>query len=77
MPRWSSRSAATSSRVMAITGVPSTMTRLVAYMDQMNSGSRNQVRPGARMRWIVTMKLSPVKIVEKPLMKTPRAVATT
>ena len=27
---------------------------------------RNHVMPGARMRWIVTMKLSPVRIEEKP-----------
>ena len=27
-----------------------------------NSGSRNQVMPGARIRWIVTMKLRPVRI---------------
>ena len=37
----------------------------------MNSGSRNQVMPGARMRWIVTMKLRPVRIDEKPVMKMP------
>ncbi len=33
--------------------------------------------PGARMRWMVTMKLSPVRIEEKPLMKTPTPVAMT
>ncbi len=35
-------------------------------MAQINSGSRNQVMPGARILWIVTMKFSPVKIEEKP-----------
>ena len=46
-------------------------------MDQMNRGSRNHVSPGARMRWMVTMKLSPVRIVENPAMKMPRAVGIT
>ena len=32
---------------------------------------RNQVMPGGRSLWIVTMKLMPVKIDEKPRMKTP------
>ena len=43
----------------------------------MNSGSRNQVRPGARMRWIVTMKFRPVRIDEKPEMNTPMAPVST
>ena len=38
---------------------------------------RNQVMPGARMRCTVTMKLSPVRIEEKPAMKMPSAVAIT
>ena len=29
--------------------------------------------PGARIRWIVTMKLRPVRIDEKPVMKMPSA----
>ena len=33
-----------------MTGVPRTLIRLVAYVDQMNSGSLNQVIPGARIR---------------------------
>ena len=33
--------------------------------------------PGARMRWMVTMKLRPVRIDEKPAMKTPSAVGMT
>ena len=43
----------------------------------MNSGSRNQVMPGARIVCIVTMKFSPVRIDEKPAMKTPTAAGTT
>ena len=35
-------------KLMASTGVASTMTRLVAYMAQANRGMRNQVMPGAR-----------------------------
>ena len=38
---------------------------------------RNQVRPGARILWIVTMKFSPVRIEENPVMKTPMATAVT
>ena len=38
------------------------------------SGRRNQVMPGARILWIVTMKFSPVRIDEKPVMKMPNAV---
>ena len=45
-------------------------------MAQMNSGSRLQVRPGARMRWMVTMKFSPVKIEEKPAMKAASPAST-
>ena len=29
--------------------------------------------PGARIRWIVTMKFRPVRIDEKPVMKMPSA----
>ena len=36
-----------SASVMASTGVASTKMMLVAYIDQMNSGRRNQVMPGA------------------------------
>ena len=35
------------------------------------------MRPGARIRWIVTMKLRPVRIDEKPVMKTPIPVIIT
>ena len=35
-----------SSSDIASTGVASTITMLVAYIDQTNSGSRNQVMPG-------------------------------
>ena len=77
MPMPVARSTATSSRVMAMTGVPSSMMMLVAYIAQMNSGRRNQVRPGARMRWMVTTKFRPVRMDEKPVMKTPTPVAMT
>ena len=50
---------------------------LVAYMDQIKSGKRNQVMPGARILWMVTMKFRPVRIEEKPAMKTPSATAIT
>ncbi len=33
--------------------------------------------PGARMRWIVTIKFRPVRIDEKPVMKTPRPAVMT
>ena len=33
--------------------------------------------PGARIRWIVTMKFSPVRIDEKPEMNTPSPVMIT
>ena len=62
---------------MAITGVPRTKIRLVAYIAQMKSGSRNQVMPGARILWMVTMKFRPVRIEENPAMKMPSAAATT
>ena len=38
---------------------------------------RNQVSPGARILWTVTMKLSPVRIEEKPAMKMPIAAIST
>jgi hypothetical protein len=68
---------AISIKVIASTGVAKTRIRLVAYIDQMNSGRRNQVIPGARISWIVTMKFKPVSIEEKPAMNTPVATAKT
>ena len=41
---------------------------------------KRQAKPrhaGARILWIVTMKLSPVRIEEKPVIKTPTTVRTT
>ena len=35
------------------------------------------MRPGARIRWIVTMKLRPVRIDEKPVMKMPTPTVRT
>jgi hypothetical protein len=43
----------------------------------MNSGRRSQVSPGACIIWTVTMKFRPVRIEEKPAMKTPTIVGTT
>jgi hypothetical protein len=43
----------------------------------MNSGSRRQYMPGARMVWTVMMKLRPVKMELKPVMKIPMIVRTT
>jgi hypothetical protein len=50
---------------------------LVAYMPQMKRGRRRQCMPGARSLWIVTMKLSPVRIDENPRMNTARVIDTT
>ncbi len=77
MPTRNTRSSTISPSVTATTGVPRTMIRLVAYWAQTNRGSLNQVIPGARILWIVTMKLSPVKIDENPATKTPMAVRIT
>ncbi len=63
--------------VIANTGVANTKMTLVAYMAHTNSGNRNQVIPGARIVCVVTMKLSPVKIDEKPEMKIPTAIRIT
>ena len=38
---------------------------------------RNQVMPGGRSLWIVTTKFMPVKIDEKPRMKTPTRTGIT
>ena len=77
MPMPQIRSSAISASVIARTGVAKTRIKLVAYIDQMNSGRRNHVRPGARILWIVTMKFSPVIMEAKPATNTPAAIATT
>ena len=46
-------------------------------MPHRKSGMRNQVIPSGRILWMVTMKLRPVKIDEKPRMKAPSVMATT
>ena len=46
-------------------------------MDHRKSGIRFQVMPGARILWIVTMKLRPVRIDEKPITNAPSAIAMT
>ena len=71
------RSSAINDRAMATTGVPRMKIMLVAYCAQMNSGKRNQVSPGARIVWMVTMKFSPVKMEEKPATKMPAIVGMT
>ena len=77
MPMPKARSTPNNTRVIDSTGVASTMIRLVAYCAHTNSGRRNQVSPGARILWVVTMKLMPVRIDEKPTMNTPVAAAST
>ena len=77
MPTCVIRSTASSRIVIARTGVPSTMMRLVAYCAQTKSGMRSQVIPGQRIVWTVTMMLRPVRIDEKPTTKTPMAAGTT
>ena len=77
MPTPQMRSTHITASVMAKTGVASTRITLVAYIDQMNSGNRNHVSPGARILWIVVMKFKPVMIEEKPATKTPAAIVIT
>ena len=77
MPNPRKRSAKIMTRVMATTGVPRMTTRLVAYMAQMNNGRRNQVSPGARIFWMVTIKFSAVMMDEKPAMKAPATARMT
>src|ERR1700680_461290 len=76
-PRWKARSRATRRSVIAMTGVPRIKMMLVAYCAQTKSGSRNQVRPGARIVWMVTTKFKPVRMEENPLMKMPMAAGGT
>ncbi len=64
-------STASMTTVTASTGVARIWIRLVAYMAQMNNGSRLQVIPGHRILWTVTMMFSPVRIEENPRMKIP------
>jgi hypothetical protein len=49
MPTPKMRSSATNVSVIASTGVAKTKMRLVEYIDQMKSGIRNQLIPGARI----------------------------
>ena len=68
------RSVMTKPRVIATTGVPRRMMTEVAYIAHTKSGNRNQVIPGARILWMVTMKLIPVKMELKPTTNAPRMV---
>ena len=77
MPTPSVRSIINITSVIASTGVASRITIDVAYIAQTKSGSRYHVSPGARMRCVVTMKLSPVRIDEKPAMNAANVVPKT
>ena len=77
MPIWNSRSKISSSSVMPSTGVARIWMIAVAYRAHSNSGMRNQVMPGGRSLWIVTMKFIPVKIELKPRMNAPNTSGTT
>ena len=59
---------------MAKTGVANTCITDVEYMAQRNKGKRFQVMPGARILWMVTIKFTPVKILENPRIKAPKVV---
>ena len=72
MPMPVVRSTASISTVTASTGVARIWMTLVAYMAQMNSGSRPQVMPGQRILWTVAMMFIAVKMLLKPVMKMPR-----
>ena len=74
---WRTRSSANSSRVMATTGVPKIIIKLVAYWAHIKSGRRNQVMPGARILCTVVRKFTPVRMEENPLIKTPAKARVT
>ena len=46
-------------------------------MAHTNSGMRFQVMPGARILWIVTRKLTPVRMDENPRMNAPNVAEMT
>src|SRR3546814_5169404 len=77
MPTPKIRSNAIKASTVVSTGVASTITRLVAYSAQTNSGRRNQPSPGARSVCTLTMKLIAVKIDEKPTTNTPQTASIT
>src|SRR5688500_20205469 len=77
MPTRAKRSIASRRTVMATTGVPRIMTRLVAYCAHTNSGRRYQVVPGARIEGTGTMNFRTVRMDEKPLRKMPSPSANT
>ncbi len=62
---------------IASTGVARTWMMLVPYIAQTKSGMRNQSSPCARIVCVVTMKLTPVMMVDQPRMKIPSTVGTT
>ena len=63
---------ASSRKVIPTTGVARTWMMLVAYIDQMKSGIRCHVIPGARSLWIVTRKFRPVRMEDIPMRKIPK-----
>src|SRR5262249_1474753 len=77
MPMWKARSRPTSIIVTATTGVPRIMTRLAAEFDQMNSGKRNHLSPGAGMVWMGRMDWRAGRIEQKGVMKRRTAGAST
>ena len=54
------------SKVIPMMGVARIWIQAVAYSDHGNNGIRNQVIPGARILWMVTIKFSPVRMEAKP-----------
>jgi len=77
MPMLKTRSMKSSRSVMPRTGVARIWMVAVAYMPQTNSGIWNQPMPGARSLWVVAMKLTPVKMEEKPRTKAARTIIET
>src|ERR1043166_981352 len=76
-PKCRKRSSISRTIVMAMTGIARMKMMLVAYRDHRKRGRRDQVSPGARIVWIVTMKFRPVRIEENPEMNTPIAADIT
>ena len=77
MPMCKSRSSINRINAIASTGTASSEIKLVAYIAQTKIGRRNQVSPGARSQWVVTMKFKPVSSDENPASTSPISVGTT
>jgi len=61
----------------ASTGVARVCMMLTPYIAQTKRGILNHVTPFARIVCVVTMKFTPVMMVDHPRMKTPKTVGTT